>query len=520
MKEPLVLTIDYGTQSVRAMLFDKHGKDYGKVKVPFDPPYFSKEIGWAEQKPEYYWEMLSKATKGLKEKCPDLWDNIEGVVSTTIRDTAVIVDKDGKPLRDVLLWLDTRQVDNVEKRFSKSFTALTKLANAYGLAYAQAKNCKCNWVHDNEPEVWAKMHKFLMFSGYIIYKLTGVMKDSVASQIGHIPFDYKTKKWQSPGALTAPVFDLKAKDMCDLVQPGEVVGYITKEASEYLGIKEGLPVIAAGSDKGCETLGCGCVDESGASISLGTTATVQMMTSKYIEIEPFVPPYPAVLPDKFNPEVEIFRGYWMLSWFKKEFAQKECKEAEEKGIAAEEILNQHLKEVPAGCEGLILQPYWTPGIKHPNARGSILGFSDCHTRIHIYRAIIEGIGYGLYDGLLAIQKKTKKDIDFIAVSGGGSESDEICQITANIFGVPVRRAQTYETSSLGAAIVGFTGLKYFNTLEDATKDMVQISKEFKPDMKEHELYVKLYHRIYRRIYPNNKKIYDELKVILNNYKNK
>lgn len=515
MKEPLVLTIDFGTQSVRAMIFDKQGKDYGKCKIAFNPPYYSKDIGWAEQSPEFYWDKLAEATNGLKEKCADLWDDIVAVSMTTIRDSAVVVDKEGKPLRDIILWLDQRETKDADlTRFNKSFKSLLRLINMYDMAAAQCKSSACNWIHENEPEVWAKMHKFLMFSGYMTYRLTGVMKDSVANQIGHIPFDYKTKTWQGPHAITAPIFDLKAKNMCELVEPGTVIGHITHEASEKLGIKEGLPLIASGSDKGCETLGSGCVDSTGASLSMGTTATVQMTTDKYVEIEPFVPSYPAVLPGKYNPEVEIYRGYWMLSWFKNEFAHKEVKEAQELGIAAEELLNRHLKDVPPGCEGLILQPYWTPGIKHPTARGAILGFADCHTRVHIYRAIIEGIAYGLYDGLLSIQKKTKIKVEFLSVSGGGSESDEICQITANIMGIPVRRAQTYETSSLGAAITAFTGIGVYSSFEEAVKHMVHVSAEFKPNMKEHELYQKLYQRIYRRIYPNNKRLYDDLKSIL------
>lgn len=118
MREPLVLTIDFGTQSVRAMLFDKHGKDYGKMKVHFKQPYFSKEIGWAEQTPEFYWDRLKEATNGLKEQCSELWEDIKGVAVTTIRDTAVVVDKDGKPLRDIILWLDQREVKDADKRDS------------------------------------------------------------------------------------------------------------------------------------------------------------------------------------------------------------------------------------------------------------------------------------------------------------------------------------------------------------------------------------------------------------------
>lgn len=517
-KDPLVLTIDFGTQSVRAMLFDKTGKDLAKKQVKFEEPYYSLKPGWAEQKPEFYWERLKEATNGLKKENEYIWDRIEAVVCTTIRDTAVIVDKTGKPLRDVILWLDARQTPEAEKtRFSPAFMALVKTIGLFDMAAGSARVSACNWVHENEPEVWNKMFKFLFFSGYMTYRLTGVMKDCVANQIGHIPFDYKKKKWQKPTDMTACIYDLKAENMVDLVPAGEIIGYITSVASEALGIKAGLPVIAAGSDKGSETLGGGCVDETGASMSLGTTATVQVTTSKYVEPEPFAPCYPAVQPDKFNPEIEIYRGYWMLSWFKQQFAKEEVMEAKEKGISAEEILNGHLKDIPAGCEGLILQPYWTPGIKYPTARGSILGFSDFHTKYHIYRAIIEGIAYGLYDGMRTIEKKTKKKVEFITVSGGGSVSDEICQITSNIMGVKVRRVQTSETSSLGAAITAFKGIGVYPSFEEAAKNMIRVSSEFEPDMKEHALYDELYNRIYRKIYPNNRNLYKDIRAILNKY---
>ncbi|MEG1529461.1 MAG: FGGY-family carbohydrate kinase [Clostridia bacterium] len=515
--EPLVLTIDYGTQSVRAMLFDKEGNDHGKLKISF-VPYYSKKVGWAEQSPDLYWEKLCEATQGLKAKVGnELWDRIEAVAVTTIRDTVVIVDKDGKPLRPVILWLDQREIENPEKHIPSGLKALLKAVKMYETALTQCRTTPCNWVHENEPKVWEKMYKYLLFSGYINLKMTGEFKDSIANQIGHIPFDYKNKAWNGPHALTSPLYDITEKYMPELVETGNIIGRITEEAAKDTGIKVGMAVVASGSDKGCETLGSGCFDSRGASLSFGTTATVQMTVDRYIEPEMFVPSYPAVLPGKYNPEIEIFRGYWMLSWFKQEFAQKEVKEAEAMGISAEELLNLHLKDVPAGCDGLILQPYWTPGIRHPNARGAILGFSDCHTRAHLYRAIIEGIGFGLYDGLLAIEKKAKTTVEFLTVSGGGSQSEEICQITANLMGKPVRKAQTYETSSLGAAITAFTALRVYQSFEEAAKVMVRHTKTYEPNMKEHEFYLRLYKDIYKNIYPNNKKLYDKIKKIQEEY---
>lgn len=162
--------------------------------------------------------------------------------------------------------------------------------------------------------------------------------------------------------------------MCDLVEPGETIGHLTLQAAEDLGLNTELKLIATGTDKACEVLGLGCVNKKRAAISFGTTATITFTTDQYLEPENFIPPYDSTIPGHYTPEVEIFRGYWLISWFKKEFAQKEVAEAIEKKVQPEEILNQRLKEVPAGCGGLVLQPYFTPNLTMPEA-DRIIGYA-------------------------------------------------------------------------------------------------------------------------------------------------
>jgi len=215
---------------------------------------------------------------------------------------------------------------------------------------------------------------------------------------------------------------------------------------------------------------------------------------------PFIPAYPSVIKEHYNPEVQIYRGYWLISWFKKEFAAKEVEEAIIKGVSAEELLNSRLREIPPGCNGLVFQPYFTPGVVMPKARGSVIGFSDVHSRLHIYRAIIEGINYALMDGLKSLEKRGKLKVKEIFVAGGGAQSDEICQITANMFGVPVKRIQTYEASGLGSSIVAFVAKGVFSDINEAIKSMVHIKDEFLPDEEEHKLYEKLFNEIFSKIF--------------------
>ena len=502
----LILTIDCGTQSLRAILFNKKGEILSEQRRQFKP-YFSLKPGWAEQDPNVYWESACDAMKAIKAKDNNLWNDIKGVVVTTLRSTHVLMDKSGKVLRPSILWLDQRK-----SSFPPHLTFLEKikfsLVSMKKTVETISLQTKANWIKENEPRIWDKVYKYMLVSGFFYYKLTGKFVDSVASQIGMLPFDYKNRRWErSKNSWRWRAFGVEKDKLYDLIEPAEIIGTISDKASRETGLPEGLPVISGGSDKGCETIGNGCITPNLLSLSFGTTATVQTTTSKYLEPIRFMPSYPALLPNSYNPEFEIFRGYWMLNWFKNEFAKEHFKEAEFKNISVEELLNDKIKYIPPTSHGLVLQPYWSPHVKTPQARGSIIGFTDVHTKYHLYKSIIEGINYSLMEGMERIINKTKTKIDTIVVGGGGSQSDEICQITADMFGIPVKRVHTHEVSSLGAAITGFVGLKAYDDFQSAINSMVRYTKVFYPQKSYHEIYHKIYNKIYKKLYLKLKKFY-------------
>ena len=508
-----VISIDCGTQSVRALLFDQHGHLKYKVKKEFEP-YFSKKPGFAEQEPDLYFEKIIECLKELVEKAGDEAINAQGICMSVLRDTGVFLDEAYDVVRPSILWLDQR-VAECSKPLKLKDRAIFKAVRMERAIQITRKLSKVNWIRENEPENWVKTKHYVLLPGYLQYKLTGVLVDSVANQIGHVPFNYKTQNWpKSNSDYRWDVFGIEKSKLYQLNKPGEIVGTLLPDVVVRTGLSKDMVVISGGSDKGCETLGVGCVHLTQASISFGTTATVQTTSSRYFEPILFMPAYPAVIPDHYNPEVQIFRGYWMIRWFKQEFANRELVEALEKGIEPEVLLNECLKDIPPGSEGLILQPYWTPGLKNPDAKGSVIGFNDCHTRAHFYRAIIEGINYGLLDGIRKIESKSKVKVKNIMVSGGGSQSDEICQITADMFNLPVSKGETYEAAGLGAAIIAFVGLGTYNSYENAVKNMVRMDQVFYPKAAAAKVYEQLYKRIYSRIYPHLKSLYCELNEII------
>jgi len=208
------------------------------------------------------------------------------------------------------------------------------------------------------------------------------------------------------------------------------------------------------------------------------------------------------VPNTYNPEMMVRRGYWMVSWFKKEFGLREQRLAAEQGVAPESLFDDLLKAVPPGSMGLTLQPYWSAGANNagPEAKGAIIGFSEVHSRAHIYRAMIEGITYALREGKELQEKRGKHRVTQLRVSGGGSQSDEVMQITADIFGMTVERPHTFETSGLGAAIAAAVGAGIYPDFRSAVASMTHMGDSFTPVAEHQRVYNQLYERVYRKMY--------------------
>jgi len=513
--EDLILTIDNGTQSIRALIFDLKGNLLAKSKVEFDP-YFSNQPGWAEQNVTQFWLNLAKC-------CQQLWlqteviekkyhKRIKAVSLTTQRGSVINLDRNHEPLRPCILWLDQR-LASLDKKMPWYWSAAFKCIGQSKVIDYFRQKAQINWIKQNESEIWHKTDKFLLLSGYLTYKLTGEFKDSTGAIVGYLPFDYKKQQWAHKNDWKWHALDIEPSMLSELVKPGDILGHITEQASKLTGIKAGIKLIAAASDKACEVLGSGCFEPTTASLSYGTTATINTNNKTYIEPQPFIPPYPSAIPDHYNSEIMIYRGFWMVNWFKKEFGQSEIEKAKELGVTPESLFDDLVKQVPPGSLGLMLQPYWSPGIKNLEAKGAIVGFGDVHTRAHIYRSILEGLAYALREGKHTLEKRQGKKINRIIVSGGGSQSDAAMQLTADIFNLPTHRPHTFETSGLGAAINAAVGCGYYETYQQATQQMTHIIDTYEPIKENVALYDKLYSHVYLKMYQQLKPIYTQIKKI-------
>ena len=510
---PVILAIDNGTQSTRVIAFDTLGQLIDKAQVELKN-YQQPEKGWMEHDVTGFFVALSEACHKLWQQGHVAPEQISGVVVTTQRATVINLDASGQPLRPAIVWPDQRRAAITSKR-PFLWRLVFRLLGLKPTIDALERECEINWLAQNQPEIWQNTAHFVLLSGYLNYRLTGRVADSVGNQVGFIPFDFKTLEWCSDSDWKWSCMPVKREQLPELVGIGEKLGEVTTDAASLTGLLIGTPVFAGAADKACEVLGAGCNSPNIGSISCGTAATVNATSYAYLEPRPFLPPYPAAIPNAFNLEIQIYRGFWMIHWFKEQFGLADVERAKSLGVSAESLFEQLLLETAAGAEGLIMQPYWNPGLGKPGpeARGSLIGFTDTHTRAHVYRAIVEGLAFALREGKEHLENRTKQPMSVLRVSGGGSQSDAVMQILADVMNCPTERPATFEASGLGAAIIGAVSLDIYSNYNAAIDAMTHVRERFIPNTEAAVLYEKLYSQVYSKQYGRLFPLYKKLQNI-------
>ncbi|HEX9045241.1 MAG TPA: FGGY-family carbohydrate kinase [Candidatus Limnocylindrales bacterium] len=495
-----ILAIDVGTQSTRAVVFDPLGRIVAAARVPY-APYVSPQPGWAEQDPEIYWQAIAGACRRLWAEGLDP-ASLGGLAVTTQRGTVVCTDERGDPVRPAIVWLDVRRAEDTPRIGGIMGLAFRALRASETVARFQA-DAEVNWLRRHEPETMRRTRHYLLLSGFLIHRLTDRFADSVASQVAYIPFDYRRLAWAGRRDWKWRAVPIERALLPDLVPPTGRLGEVSAAAADVTGLPVGLPVVAAGADRACEALGAGALDPATACIGYGTTASVSTIQARYLEAVPLVPPYPAALPGAYSLEFQIFRGYWLVEWFRRELGQPETQAAATAGSPpAEALLDRLLDEAPAGSMGLLHLPYWAPGIRFPGpeAKGAFVGLGDVHGRAHLYRATLEGLAFGLRDGLERAERRAKVPVTSIRLAGGGSRGRGIAQLTADVFGRPVALPHTHETAALGAAIDAAVGLGLHPDVPAAAQAMTHIDRVHEPDPATHALYDELYRKAFLGLY--------------------
>lgn len=336
-------------------------------------------------------------------------------------------------------------------------------------------------------------------TGYLSCRLTGEFKDCIGNAFGEWPVDMETWNWSEDEEVIRK-YQIPREMLFEAVGPGEILGHVTKAASEKTGLPEGLPVVSVTNDKAVEGLGAGLVNDQTAVISLGTYITLMIQGKELPKDPKALWAIISSVPGKYLYEsYGIRRGMWTVSWFRDLFGDGLVQEAAKQGLSPEELLNEKAEKVPAGSDGLMTVLDWLANPWEPYKKGIMIGFGAHMDEAYMYRSILEGIAYTMKNNCDAMCEELGKPLKEIVISGGGSNSDLFMQIFADIFNVPAKRNVVNESASLGAVINTAVALGEYESYEKAVEEMVEIKDVFMPIEKNAQLYQKLNQRAYKNM---------------------
>ena len=485
-----IIAYDLGTGGNKASLYDQEGVCLSSTFVPYDTIY--PYTGWHEQRPMDWWNAVVESTNRLLTETNVARQEITccGISGQSLG--VVPLDRDGNLLRATTpIWSDSRSTSQVQTFFEQIPEAQWYTITGNGFPAPLYAVFKMMWYRDHEPEMFSKIHKVIGSKDFINFKLTGriVTDYSYASGSGV----YDLLKWNYSDTLMA-ISGLPREIFPNIVPSTEVLGELTSEAANALGLPKTVKVVAGGVDNSCMALGARNIAEGRVYNSLGSSSWIAVSSQKPLLAahgRPFV--FTHVMPGMFNSATSIFSAGSSFRWVRDQFCQNLVAQAKQEGRDIYDLMTAVAETSPIGAHKLIFNPSLAGGTSlddSPNIRGAFIGLDLGHTQADIIRAAMEGIVMGLRLALDNLRELAELS-DEILVVGGGSRSKLWRQIYADVYNMKIVKTNVdQQAAALGAAALAAVGTGLW---KDFTKidDIHQIESVMKPNPQNRDIYEQL-----------------------------
>jgi xylulokinase len=449
-----VIGVDIGTQSTKALLVDSTGKIIAQHSQGYrvDTP----KLRWAEQWPQVWLDAVERCVAQCVQTAGVPKEQIKALcISSLYGGSGIAVDADIQPLHPCLIWMDRRAEEQVD--WVRQYVDLDRLYEITGNSVDSYYGfTKILWLKQQQPEAWGKTRYLLPPNSYINYCLTGeiAVDHSSAGNIGGV-YDVAKRRW-SEEMLTALGIPLTLMPQ-RLLYSGEAVGGLLDDWAQRLGLAPGMPILAGGVDAAMATFAAGVTQPGNHVAMIGTSMCWGYLNQQVDARHGLVS-----MPHVYNGQKDlyIFGGAITagasISWFREQFCQAEELQARESGEDSHVLLERLAQRIPAGSEGLLFLPYLM-GERSPiwdaKASGSFVGLTLYHSRIHLYRAVLEGVSFALRHNIEAGARGAHSLDPRLIVVGGASHSDLWMQIIADITHYPVYTIVQDVEAAIGAALL-------------------------------------------------------------------
>ena len=490
-----VLTADGGTESLRARLYDLDGHCVGSVSVPYETQFGPGAR--AEQNPADWWANLVEATRGVLAESRVDPAAVEAIAYATTSCTVVALDENGDALRPAILWMDVRAGEEADAVLATGDPALRLNGDGEGPVSAEWMIPKALWLRRQEPRTFAKAHRICEYQDFLTYQLTGEWAASLDNAGLRWHYRHREGGWPESLVQALGIPELRDKWPPRVVAPGEVVGTLTGRAARELGLSTSVKVVQGGADALIGMIGLGVAQPGQLALITGSSHLQFGVTERPLSAPGVWGAYADIVyPGRYIVEGGQTSTGSIINWLGRLTGGLDYEELNAKAAALE-----------PGSDGLIVQDHFqgnrTP-YTDPLSRGAILGLTLAHGKHHLFRAMMEGIGFGTRAILDAFGRAGYAATE-MTVGGGASASELWMQIHADTAGLPIRIPASPEAPSTGSAVLAAHGAGHFASLDEGISAMVRPGRQVDPNPQAVARYEELYQQ-YLSVYPAAREI--------------
>jgi len=501
MSQGYLIGVDIGTYSSKGVIVRPDGSVIASDTQPhgLDMP----RPGFVEHDADkVWWHDFVTIVRNLLQKTGVKPKEILAIGTSAIGPCVLPIDDHGNPLRPAILYgIDTRatrEIKYLERQLGRD--TIFKIS---GLNLSsQASGPKILWIRNHEPEVYKRARWFLTSEAYLVYKLTGKTSIDIYTAASYAPlYNTTMQKWDKQAADWITPLDR----LPEAYWSYEVVGRVTDEAARETGLAAGTPVVAGTTDAAAEAISAGVADFGDMMLMLGSSVFFIMKTAELYKTHNFWTAN--FLEDgAFSFLGGMSTSGSLTTWFRDQFAQMEIADENKGGEDAYAKLAKLAAASPVGARGLVALPYFegerTP-IHDPKAKGVWFGLTLKHSKGDIYRALLEGVAYGIRHNFEVMKEEGVHPKRVIAV-GGGTKNPLWLQIISDVGNIELEVPEQQIGASYGDAFLAATGIGLFQSLSEI-KRWVRVKEIIKPNPQNKAVY-DVYYPVFRGLYKRTKSL--------------
>ncbi len=495
MPEQFLLGIDIGTSVVKSVLFNTRGEEIAVSRRT--PEIIREQTGWSEVSMEVLWGDVQATLRDVAADARAQAGEIAGIGLTGTCCSSWLLDGEGQPVRNAILWNDGRAADIIGQ-WQQDGTMDDVFRISGNVMFPGYTVAVLRWLQDNEPGSIERARWTVFCKDWIRYRLTGRIA-SEHSDVAYMPYDIRESDY-SDQLLRACGIESTRRLFPEVLESSDIAGYLLPDVADAIGLPPGIPVVAGLVDVAASTLGAGAYRPGQACTIVGTSF-----------LNNFITPEPSFEPFGVGVQTRAGGAGWVrsmintsgtlnLEWFIEQFCATEKQAEEAAGRSIYDWAEREAASIPIGSGGIIYHPYLnTTGVLspflNPAARAQFFGISAEHTRAHMLRAVYEGVALAMLD----CYRQIPVEIDEWYIAGGGKRSRFWTQMFANATGRAILVPAGEELGARGVAILAGVACGVYASVEDAMQQVIRIERRHEPDPEANTAYRALY-ELYRHIY--------------------